>query len=112
MSGIAGEKLYDYTLSVTGVVEYGASIRHIMGGQSSCPAGGLRVDVAFEGPMTGRLSGSVVVVHYMTIRADRRVDLDIKAHVATDDGENIALAASGVGARNPVGRPCCGRTSP
>jgi len=47
------EKLYEYTMSVTGMVEYGASFRDIMGGLSPPPPGGLRVDVAFEGPMTG-----------------------------------------------------------
>jgi hypothetical protein len=101
MSGIEGEKLYEYTLSVTGMVEYGASFQDIMAGQSPPPPGGLRVDVAFEGPMTGRLSGSVVGVDYITIRADGRVDLDIKAQITTDDGEKIAFAASGVGIAQP-----------
>jgi hypothetical protein len=101
MSGIESEKLYEYTLSVTGMVEYGASFQDIMAGQSPPPPGGLRVDVAFEGPMTGRLSGSVVGVDYITIRADGRVDLDIKAQITTDDGEKIAFAASGVGIAQP-----------
>jgi hypothetical protein len=101
MSSIEGEKLYEYTLSVTRIVEYGASFQDIMGGQSPPPPGGLRVDVAFEGPMTGRLSGSVVGVDYITIRADGRADLDIKAEITTDDGEKIAFAASGVGIPQP-----------
>jgi len=37
----------------------------------------------------------------MNIRADRRVDLDIKAQITTDDGEKIALATSGVGISQP-----------
>lgn len=101
MSGIEAEKLYEYTLQVTGMVEYGASFQDIIGGQSPPPPGGLRVDVAFDGPVTGRLSGSVVGVDYITIRADGRVDLDIKADITTDDGEKIALAASGVGIPQP-----------
>ncbi|MGA3218870.1 MAG: DUF3237 family protein [Acidimicrobiales bacterium] len=97
MSGITAEKLYEYTLEVTGVVEYGASFQAVISGQSPPPPGGLRVDVAFAGPMTGRLSGSVVGVDYITVRADGRIDLDIKAEITTGDGEKIAFAASGVG---------------
>ncbi len=101
MSSIAAEKLYEYeTVQVTGMVEYGASFQAVISGESP-PPGGLRVDVAFEGPVTGRLSGSVVGVDYLTIRADGRADLDIKAAITTDDGEKIALAASGVGIPQP-----------
>lgn len=100
MSGIAAEKLYEYTLQVTGMVEYGASFQAIIGGHSP-PPGGLRVDVAIEGRMTGRLTGSVAGVDYIAVRADGRIDLDIKIDVTTDDGEKIALAASGVGIPQP-----------
>ena len=51
--------------------------------------------------MTGRLSGRVVGVDYLMLRADGRVDLDIKADITTDDGEKIALAASGVAIPQP-----------
>jgi hypothetical protein len=98
---LAAEKLYEYTLQVTGVVEYGASFQAVVAGQSPPPPGGLRVDIAFEGPMIGRLSGRVVGVDYVTVRADGRIDLDIKAEITTDDGEKIAFAASGVGIPQP-----------
>ncbi len=78
------------------MVGYGASFSDIIGGQSPPPPGGLCVDVAFEGPVTGRLSGSVVGMDYLTVRADGRAELDIKAAITTADGEKIALAASGV----------------
>jgi hypothetical protein len=40
-------------------------------------------------------------VDYVTVRADGRIDLDIKAEITTDDGEKIAFAASGVGIPQP-----------
>ena len=101
MGVLAAEKLYEYTLQVTGVVEYGASFQAVVAGQSPPPPGGLSVDIAFEGPMIGRLSGRVVGVDYVTVRADGRIDLDIKAEITTDDGEKIAFAASGVGIPQP-----------
>jgi hypothetical protein len=99
MSGIAAEQVYEYTAQVAGMVEYGASLQAILAGETAPPPGGLRVDVAFEGPVTGRLNGSVVGVDYLNLRADGRIDLDIKGDITTSDGEKIALAASGVAIR-------------
>ena len=90
MSGLAAQQVYEYDLKVTGMVEYGASLGAILSGGNPPPPGGLRVDVAFEGPVTGRLSGRVVGVDYLTVRGDGRVDLDIQADITTDDGEKIA----------------------
>jgi Protein of unknown function (DUF3237) len=99
MSGIAAEELYEYNLQVTGMVECGATLQPILAGETPPPPGGLRIDVAFEGPVTGRLNGSVVGVDYINLRADGRIDLDVKANITTGDGENIALAAGGVAIR-------------
>jgi Protein of unknown function (DUF3237) len=101
MSGLPAEKLYEYNLKATGMVEYGASLQAILAGKNPPPPGGLRIDVAFEGPMTGRLNGTVVCVDYLNLRADGRIDLDIKAEITTEDGQKIALAASGVGIPRP-----------
>jgi hypothetical protein len=43
------------------------------------------------------LTGSVRGVDYATIRADGRVDLDVRAELTTEGGAKIALAASDVG---------------
>jgi hypothetical protein len=99
MGDIAAEQLYEYTAQVAGTVEYGASLQAILAGETPPPPGGLRVDVAFEGPVTGRLNGSVVGVDYLNLRADGRIDLDIRGDITTSDGEKIALAASGVAIR-------------
>jgi hypothetical protein len=104
-----GEKIYEYDLDVTGVVDYGISRADIMAGKAAIPPQGARIDVAFEGRANGRLSGRVRGVDYLLMRADGRVDLDIRAAIETDDGKRIALSADGVGvarAMEPVADLC------
>ena len=91
-----GEQLYEYTLKITGVTEYGASLQAVLAGEAPPPPSGLRVDIAFEGTATGRLAGAVRGVDYANLRADGRGELDIKAAITTSDGEMIALVADGV----------------
>ena len=47
-----GEMLYEYTLQITQVTEYGVPVGAVMSGQAP-PAEGARFDVHFEGPVTG-----------------------------------------------------------
>jgi hypothetical protein len=60
------------------------------------PSQGVRIDIAFEGRAVGRLAGRVRGVDYARMRADGRIDLDIRATIETEDGHRIALAADGV----------------
>jgi hypothetical protein len=92
-----GEKIYEYDLDVTGVTDYGIALQAILSGQASVPPQGARIDVAFEGRATGRLTGRVRGIDYLRIRTDGRIDLDIRAIVETEDGHRIALSADGVG---------------
>ena len=91
-----GEKIYEYDLDVTGIVDYGVSLDAVLSGTAQVPLQGLRFDVAFEGPATGRLAGTVRGVDYVRMRADGRFDLDIRAAIETADGRRIALTAGGV----------------
>ena len=91
-----GEKIYEYDLDVTGVTDYGISLDAILSGQVQIPPQGVRVDVAFAGPAVGRLAGTVRGVDYVRMRADGRVDLDIRATIETAAGHRIALSADGV----------------
>ena len=94
---LPGELLYEYTLKITQVVEYGVSMDALMSGQAPPPAEGARFDVHFEGPVAGtKLSGSAKGVDYLHIRADGRAQLDIHIEITTEDGKKIALAADGV----------------
>ena len=99
---LEGELLYEYTVQLTQMVEYGVSMEAVMSGQAPPPAEGARFDAYFEGPVTGtRLSGSVKGVDYLHIRADGRVQLNIYAEITTEDGKKIALAADGVALGEP-----------
>jgi hypothetical protein len=91
-----GEKIYDYEVSLTRVTDYGLTLESIVSGQSRVPPQGARIDVAFEGRTKGRLTGRVSGIDYLRIRADGRMDLDIRAVIETEDGHRIALSADGV----------------
>ena len=94
---MTGEKIYEYDLDVTGMTDCGISLQAVLSGQAKVPPQGVRIDVAFEGVAIGRLAGRVRGVDYLRLRADGRVDLDIRAIVETPDGRRIALSADGVG---------------
>lgn len=99
-----GTKIYEYDLKITGVTDYGLALQSIVSGQSPVPPQGARIDVAFEGRAKGRLTGRVSGVDYLKIRADGRMELDLRAIIATEDGHKIALTADGV-ATLRVGQP-------
>jgi hypothetical protein len=104
-----GEKIYEYDLDTTGMTDFGVSMEAILTGEAKVPPQGARVDVAFEGRAQGRLAGHVRGVDYLRLRADGRVDLDIRATIETDDGCRIALSADGVAVprtTEPIGDLC------
>ncbi len=101
---MTGEKIYEYDLDVAGITDYGMSLDAILAGTEPLPAQGARIDVAFEGNGSGRVSGRVRGIDYVRVRADGRIDLDIHATVETEDGHRIALYADGVAVPR-VGEP-------
>ncbi|MCB8932905.1 MAG: DUF3237 family protein [Chthonomonadaceae bacterium] len=68
----------------------------VLSGQAAVPPQGLRFDVAFDGTANGRLAGRVSGIDHVRMRADGRIDLDIRGVIVTEDGHRIALAADGV----------------
>lgn len=93
---MTGEKIYEYDLRITGVTDYGIAMDAVLSGQISIPPQGVRFDVAFEGRAVGRLAGTVRGVDYARMRADGRMDLDIRATIETEAGQRLALSADGV----------------
>ncbi|HEY5408034.1 MAG TPA: DUF3237 family protein [Ginsengibacter sp.] len=92
-----GEPLYEYTLSITGLTEYGVSLQELASGKIPPPPEGARFDVAFAGEASGsKLSGKVTGIDYLHIRADGRFQLDVHAEITTQDGQKISLKADGV----------------
>jgi hypothetical protein len=91
-----GDKIYEYDLEVTGLTDYGVSLEAILSGKERIPPQGLRMDISFEGRAMGRLTGRVRGVDYAWMRADGRIDLDIRAVIEIQNGPRIALSADGV----------------
>ncbi len=92
-----GELLYEYTLNITGLTEYGTSLAEMMSGKVAMPPEGARFDVYFEGPLTGeKLNGTIKGVDYLQVRPDGRMQLDIHAEITTEGGQKISLKADGV----------------
>ena len=92
-----GEPLYEYTLKITGMVEYGVSFEELIAQKIPIPPEGARFDVAFAGEATGsKLSGKVSGIDYTHMRADGRFQLDVHAEVTTEGGQKISLKADGV----------------
>lgn len=96
-----GEKIYEYDVNMTGVTDFGVTLESMMSGQVPIPPQGARLDVAFDGRGSGRISGRVHGVDYLVVRADGRFNLDIRATIETDDGHRIALTADGVASPRP-----------
>ncbi len=92
-----GDLLYEYTVKITGITEYGVSLSALLSGEAVPPPQGARFDGAFEGPVTGpKLTGTLRGVDYLTLRADGFFQLHIHAEMAPASGEKIAFFADGV----------------
>jgi hypothetical protein len=98
---MTGEKIYEYDVDIAGVTDYGLTMEAVLSGQVAIPPQGVRIDVAFAGRASGRLAGQVRGVDYLRMRADGRIDLDIRATIETDAGQRIALSADGVALPRP-----------
>ncbi len=95
------EQIYEYTVRLTGMTDFGVPMDEVMAGQRPVPPAGLRADLAFEGQAKGRLAGAIEGVDYFYLRPDGRMELDIRAVLTTPDGARIALQAGGVGLPRP-----------
>ncbi len=97
-----GEKLFDYDMNVTKAEDTGISLQQILSG-TPIPKEGARIDVYFEGIISGRVNGHISGIDYIDIRADGRMSLNIFARVETSDGAHIAVKATGVAISNGDG---------
>lgn len=92
-----GEKIYEYDVDITGMIDFGVELGTILEGRMPIPPQGARFDVAFDGRATGRLSGRVSGTDHAYMRPDGCIELNIHGVIETDDGSRIALAAGGLG---------------
>ncbi len=96
-----GDLLYEFTAHVTEVTDFGMSLQDVLAGKQAIPPAGLRIDIAFEGELRGRLEGHAKGVDYIYLRPDGRAELDVKGTVTTPDGARVALAAGGIAVPKP-----------
>jgi hypothetical protein len=98
--------LFDETVHLTGIVEYGISWTDLLSGKVQPPPEGARFDLSFQGELRGdALTGKIKGVDFLEIRADGRFMLNIQATIVTDDGEAIALREDGVLTPGNAGEP-------
>lgn len=92
-----GEPLYEYSLKITGLVEYGVNFQELAAQKIPIPPEGARFDIAFAGEATGsKISGKISGVDYTYMRSDGRFQLDVHAEITTEDGQKISIKADGV----------------
>lgn len=92
-----GELIYEYTVAVTGITEFGASFAALLSGEAPIPPEGARFDVHFEGESLGpKVKGKVKGIDHLYLRPDGRMDLNIHGVIETHDGHRISLFADGV----------------
>ncbi|WP_219893061.1 DUF3237 family protein [Aquisediminimonas profunda] len=92
-----GEKIYEYDVDMTGTIDFGVELAHILEGKASIPPQGARFDVGFDGRSTGRIAGRLSGTDFAYMRPDGCIELNIRGVIETDDGKRIALQAGGVG---------------
>jgi hypothetical protein len=95
-TALKGELLYEYTAHFTNIVEYGTPLAAVLSGQAPIPPAGARFDIAFAGDVQGQLAGRLEAIDYLNVRADGRMDLDLRGTLTTPEGARIAFAAGGV----------------
>lgn len=98
------ELLYEVTLNITSMTEYGVSFAALMAREVAIPVDGARFDVAFEGRAAGpKLNGSAVGIDYARVRADGRFALHIHETIRTEDRHNISVQGEGIAIPRPQG---------
>ena len=97
-----GDLLYEYNVTLTGMIDYGIDFGLLLSGKVAPPLEGARFDVPFDGPVAGpRLQGRLTGMDYLRLRADGRFELHIHGQIATDDGVRISFFADGVATPRP-----------
>lgn len=96
------ELIYNETAQLTGQTDFGMDMQSALSGAREIPPEGLRLDLGFEGELTGpKFSGKIAGTDYVLLRGDGVAKLHIHAVITTDDGERIAFYGDGVAIVQP-----------
>ena len=89
--------LFEETVHLTEVREYGFSWEEFTHAKTLLPPEGIRFDIHFEGEVIGDdIAGTIRGVDYLTVRSDGRLFLQLYAAIATHDGAMIHVTESGI----------------
>jgi len=89
--------LFEESIRLTGITDYGLDWSDLVTGKTMPGPEGARFDISFEGRVNGPdIEGTIEGVDYLTVRADGKFMLDIRAAIVTSDGKRIAVYEDGV----------------
>ncbi len=92
----SGTVIYECTLDITGLTDFGVGLDLALDGGSSPPEG-IRIDVSVAGTSNGPvLKGQVSAIDYLYVRPDGRITIHVHGVITTDDGARLSLFADGV----------------
>jgi hypothetical protein len=92
------EPLFEITYDITSVEEFGSSFEALLQGKLEIPKEGFRANGFLQGVVSGsEIKGTAKGVDYLYVRADGRMQIDVKVTITTEEGKNISFAADGVG---------------
>jgi hypothetical protein len=95
ITAMRGAEIYDQELDLTGVTDFGFSLDDLLTGRKAIPLHGARLDLAVNGRNNGRVAGRAHGFDFLRVRADGRMELDLRLTIETDDGQRIALSGDG-----------------
>ena len=89
--------LFEIKYDIVNVEEFGSSFEALLQGKLEIPKEGFRANVHVKGVVSGpEIEGTATGADYLYVRADGRMELDVKVTITTVDGKNILFAADGV----------------
>jgi hypothetical protein len=96
--------LFEVKYEITGIDEFGSSFEELLQGKLEIPKEGFRANVWLKGEVTGpEVEGIAEGADYLYVRADGRMQLDVKVTLTTKDGKKIAFTGEGVALPQPDG---------
>ena len=98
----SGSLVYEIDVQITGIVDFGMTLDEVLSG-AVMPAAGARLDVSWEGAVTGALSGRIGGIDYLYVRPDGRIELHVHGTITTKDEARISFIAPGVATINDDG---------
>jgi hypothetical protein len=89
--------LFEIKYDITSIEEFGSSFEALMQGKLEIPKEGFRVNIGIKGKVSGpEFEGTASGFDYAYVRADGRMNLDVKVTITTKEGKNISFAGDGV----------------